>query len=179
MSLDNLFHQTPPGPNPPKVIYCLVEIPKGSSNKYEYSLEFGAFILDRPLYSAVFFPTEYGIIPQSWAKDGDPLDVMVVSSFSTFSGCLLACRPIGVLKLNDSGSPDNKILAVPTSDPRFSEVHDLGDLSPHFKKEICNFWENYSELQPNKKIKIKGWGNKELAWKTINKALAFYREKFR
>lgn len=178
MKLDNLYHQIPPGPKPPKEIYCLVEIPKGSSNKYEYKLEFGAFVLDRPLYSAVFFPTEYGIIPQTWAKDGDPLDVMVLSSFSTFSGCLLACRPIGALRINDSGEQDNKILAVPTTDPRFTQVHDLNDLSPHFKKEISNFWENYSELQPKKKIKIEGWSGKETAWEIIKQAIASYQKKF-
>ena len=174
----NLFHQIPAGPNPPRTVHCLVEIPKGSSNKYEYGEEIGAFKLDRVLYSAVFFPTEYGIIPQTWGEDDDPLDIMVLSSFSTFPGCLLTCRPIGLLRIIDSGQQDNKILAVPTNDPRFEEVENLSDLPPHYKKEIANFWENYSELQPNKKIKIQGWSNKEMAWEIIKRAIANYQKKF-
>lgn len=173
----NPFHQLPAGPNPPKEVYCLVEIPKGSSNKYEYDEKIGAFKLDRVLYGAVFFPTEYGIIPQAWSKeDDDPLDIMVLSSFSTFPGCILTCRPIGVLRMIDSGKQDNKILAVPTNDPRFEKIDNLSDLSPHHKKEIANFWENYAELQPNKKIKIQGWSGKEIAWEIIDKAVKSYQE---
>jgi len=179
MDKDNIFHQLPIGPNPPKDVYCIVEIPKGSSNKYEYDEELGVFKLDRVLYGAVFFPTEYGIIPQTWSeKDNDPLDIMVLSSFSTFPGCILRCRPIGILRMVDSGEQDNKIIAVSTTDPRLSNIQNLSDLPPHLKKEIANFWENYSELQPNKKIKIQGWSNKETAWEIIKKANKNYQKKF-
>lgn len=174
----NLFHLIPTGPNPPREVYCLVEIPKGSSNKYEFDMKMGVIKLDRVLYGAVFFPTEYGIIPQAWSEDNDPLDVMVFSSFSTFPGCVLTCRPIGVLKMIDSGQEDNKIIAVPSSDPRFNKINDVADLAPHLKKEIANFWENYSELQPNKKIKILGWSGKEAAWEIIKKAIKIYQKKF-
>lgn len=179
MNKNSLFHKIPPGKNPPKIVYCLVEIPKGSSNKYEYDEEMGIFKLDRVLYGAVFFPTEYGIIPQTWSKtDDDPLDIMVFSSFSTFPGCLLDCRPVGVLRMIDSGEEDNKILSVPINDPRFNQINNLDDIAPHIKKEITNFWENYSELQPNKKIKIQGWSNKEMAWKIIQEAILNYQKKF-
>ncbi len=179
MNKTNLFHQIPCGPNPPKEVYCLVEIPKGTSNKYEYNIELGGFILDRTLYGAVFFPTEYGIIPKTWSKtDKDPLDIMVVSSYPTFPGCLIICRPIGAIRIIDSGEKDNKIIAVPKHDPRLNKIEKLSELNSHFRKEVANFWENYSELQPEKKIKIDGWSEKEVAWKIIARAMKNYQEKF-
>lgn len=177
--MQNLFHQIPVGPNPPKKVFCLVEIPKGSTNKYEYDEKLGVFRLDRVLYEAVFFPMEYGIIPRTWnAKDGDPLDIMVLTTFPTFPGCLLACRPIGVLRLVDSGEEDDKIIAVPSDDPRFSKIETLDDIHSHLKKEIKNFWENYAELQPNKKIVVAGWNEPKAAWKMIKEGQKNYELKF-
>lgn len=177
MSKQNLFHLVPAGT--PSQFNCVVEIPKGSTNKYEYNHELGFFKLDRVLYEAVFFPTEYGIIPQTWnEKDGDPQDVMVSSSFSTFPGCIIACRPIGVLRLEDTGEEDNKIVAVPCDDPRFQQVKEMSDLAPHFKKEIKNFWENYAELQPDKKIKILGWSGRQQAEKIIKDGIEEYKKRF-
>lgn len=172
----NLVERIPAGPKPPHMIYCVVEIPRGGSNKYEYDKKFGVFRLDRVLYNAVFYPAEYGIIPRTKEADGDPLDVMVLSSFSTFPGCLLACRPIGMLRLTDTGETDSKIISVPCDDPRFSEIKELNDLHHHLKKEIANFWENYSELQPNKKIKIEGWSGREAAYDKILQAMKLYRQ---
>lgn len=175
----NLFHLVTAGDNLPQEVNCLVEIPKGSTNKYEYNHHSGYFHLDRVLYEAVFFPFEYGIIPQTWnEKDKDPLDILVLSSFSTFPGCVISCRPIGVIRINDTGEQDDKIAAVPIYDPRFSQVKRLKDLPPHAKKEIENFWENYSELQPDKKIKVEGWGGKKVAHELIKEAAAKYQKKF-
>lgn len=179
MTEKSLFHQVPAGQKPPDEVNCLVEIPKGSTNKYEYDHQTGFFKLDRVLYEAVFFPAEYGIIPQTWnEKDGDPQDIMVLSSFPTFSGCVINCRPIGVLRLEDTGEEDNKIIAVPVDDPRFAQIKELSDLSPHHKKEIENFFENYAELQPDKKIKIKGWSGKNQAEKIIKEGIEEYQKKF-
>ncbi len=179
MNLKNLFHLVPAGPKPPKEVHCLVEIPKGSTNKYEYDHQLGFFKLDRVLYEAVFFPAEYGIIPQTWnEKDGDPQDIMVLSSFPTFSGCIINCRAIGVLRLEDTGEEDNKIIAVPHDDPRFDQIKELTDLAPHYKKEIENFFENYAELQPDKKIKIIGWSGRSQAEKIIKEGIKEYQEKF-
>ena len=172
-----IVDQLPTGPRPPKEVYCLVEIPKGSVNKYEFRADLGVFLLDRVLYESVFFPTEYGIVPQTLNKmDGDPLDIMVLSSFPTFSGCLISCRPIGVLRITDSGEQDDKIISVPANDPRFDHIKDLSDLPIQTKKEISNFWENYSELQPDKKIKIDGWSNQEVAWRKIQECQKNYLE---
>lgn len=174
----NLVSRLPVGKNPPFEVNCLVEIPKGCTNKYEYDKKTHVFKLDRVLYEAVFYPTEYGIIPQTLNKeDGDPLDIMVFSTFPTFPGCLISCRPIGVLRLIDSGEEDYKIIAVPANDPRFEEIRELDDLSTHAKKEIKNFWENYAELQTEKKIKIEGWSGKEKAYKIIKAAIKIYKEK--
>jgi inorganic pyrophosphatase len=179
MNTNNLFHQISPGPKPPKEVHCLVEIPKGTSNKYEYDKELDVFKLDRVLYSAIFYPTEYGIIPRTWSEeDSDPLDIMVVSSFSTFPGCLLTARPIGLLRMIDCSVQDNKIIAVPSHDPRFNTINDLPDLAPHYKLEISNFFENYAWLQPDKKIKVEGWSNRVAAWERINFCIKAYQKIF-
>lgn len=176
MSKNNLVHLLPTGEKPPREVNCLVEIPKGATNKYEYDKEYGVFKLDRVLYEAVFYPAEYGVIPQTLEDDGDPLDAMVLSTFPTFPGCVISCRPIGALRLNDSGEVDNKIIAVPADDPRFEEINDLEDLRSHTKKEIKNFWGNYAELQPDKKIKIEGWNGKEKARELITAAIKAYQK---
>jgi len=175
MFKDNLVHSLPPGKNPPFEVNCLVEIPKGGTNKYEYDPELNIFRLDRVLYEAVFYPTEYGFIPQTLNEsDGDPLDLMVLSTYPTFPGCLVSCRPIGVLRLSDSGEEDEKIITVAADDPRFAEIGEMKDLPVHTKKEIQNFWENYAELQPHKKIKIEGWGGKDKAHDLIKQAILAY-----
>lgn len=176
MNPANLVNLLPPGLNPPEIVNCLVEIPKGGCNKYEYDKDFGVFKLDRVLFEAVYFPTEYGIIPQTLEDDGDPLDIMVLSTFPTFSGCLLSARPIGSLRLRDTAETDTKIIAVPTNDPRFDTTKELEDLPPHTKKEIQNFWENYVELQPGKRIKVKGWSGREVTYDLITTALARYSD---
>lgn len=182
MATENLLHSIPVGPHPPKEVYCVVEIPKGCSNKYEYKISEAAFFLDRVLYEAVFYPTEYGFIPQTWSKsnggDRDPIDIMVVSTHPTFSGCIVPVRPIGVFHMLDSGRIDDKIIGVPSQDPRFHHVRRMARLGPHFKKEIKNFWETYARLQPEKKIKFKGWGEREKAYNMIEEAMEEYKRKF-
>ncbi len=176
--MDNPVRQLPLGKNPPFEINCFVEIPKGCTNKYEYDKKNHVFRLDRVLYEAVYYPAEYGFIPHTFNKeDGDPLDIMVLSTFPTFPGCLISCKPIGVLRMIDSKEEDYKIIAIPANDPRFEEINDLEDLSSHTKKIIKNFWENYVELQPNKKIKIEGWSGKEKAYEIIKKAIDNYKKK--
>jgi len=166
----------PPGPKIPETIYAVVEIPKGGSNKYEYSEKLQAFVLDRVLYGAVFYPTEYGFIPSTAAEDNDPLDVMVITSTPTFTGCVLESQPIAVLKLTDSGENDYKIIAVAKNDPHLGEINSLKTLPVHFKKEVEDFWENYSRLQPRKKILIDRWGGKKQAHEIIKKAINKYEQ---
>ncbi len=161
----------PTGPNPPETVYCQVEIPRGGTNKYEFDHKNKVFILDRVLHSTVFYPTEYGFIPQTLAEDNDPLDIMVISTFSTFPGCLVKARVVGALNINDTGKKDTKIISIAPDDPRMEHIQTLDDLAPHFKKEIVDFWENYAKLQKDKEIKIGNWIEKEEAYQIINQAI--------
>ena len=174
---NNLLHRIIPGPKPPKEVYCLVEIPRGCTNKYEYHKKFGVFYLDRVLYESVFYPCEYGFIPQTLSEDGDPLDIMILSTYPTFPGCLITGRPVATLRLLDSGKKDDKIIAVPRDDPRYEQIENMEDLAPHFKKEIINFWENYAELQPGKNIKVIAWRDLTTSYQLIENAIKRYQQK--
>lgn len=145
----------------------LIEIPRGSRNKYEIDEATGAFRLDRVLYSSVHYPTDYGFIPDTLAPDGDHLDVLVLVEEPTFPGCRMAARPVGVLKMLDEKGEDHKIIAVPVADPRFEGVNDLAEVHPHWLREIENFFEVYKTLEPDKLVEIAGWGDVAEAWKSI------------
>lgn len=176
--MTNLFKDLPAGKNPPEEINVVVDIPKGSSNKYEYKEEEGYFELDRVLYSPFFFPFEYGFIPQTSSEDGDSLDVVLLTSFPTFSGCLISARPIGVLLMKDEKGVDNKIIAVPLEkvDPRFKEIQDIKDLPEHLKKEIEVFFADYKKLEKEKYkfVKVDGWEGSEKAKEIIKLAIEKY-----
>jgi inorganic pyrophosphatase len=152
-------------------INIFVEIPKGSNQKYEYEEDKKRIILDRTLYSSVYFPFEYGFIEGTQSEDGDPLDAVLISSFPTFPGCLVRARAIGILYMEDEGGIDYKIIAVPQEkiDPRFKEIQDINDLSEHSKAEIKEFFEIYKRLEPGKWVKIKDFGSKKEAEEIINK----------
>ncbi len=175
----NLFKDISPGDNPPEEINVVVEIPKGSSNKYEYDEEKGYFTLDRVLYSPVFFPVDYGSIPQTASEDGDPLDVLVLTTFPTFPGCVIKVRPIAVLLMEDEAGIDHKIVAAPKEklEPRLKEIQDVKDLSEHSKKEIQEFYEIMKRLEPGKFVKVKGWEGKEKAKEIIREAIKRFKEK--
>ena len=129
------------------VIDALIEIPYGSMNKYERNTETGRIRLDRVLYAAMSYPAEYGIIENTLAPDGDPLDILVIGTQPTFPGCIVPARVLGYLEMTDNGSKDYKLIAVTDCDPRYDGIHSLEDL-PDFKlKEISNFFDNYKVLQ--------------------------------
>jgi inorganic pyrophosphatase len=143
-------------------IEVVVEIAKGSRNKYEYDIERGFFFLNRVLYSSVHYPTDYGFVPDTLAADGDPLDIMVMVDEPTFTGCHLMARPVGVLIMQDEEGRDEKILSVPVRDPRFTHITDLQQVSPHLLKEIDNFFSIYKELEGKHTITL-GWHGAEVA----------------
>lgn len=147
-----------PGNNLPKEINVVIEIPKDSTHKYELDKDLGTFVLDRPLHSSVHYPGDYGFIPMTLAEDGDPLDVLVKIDRPTFPGCIIRCRPVGVLPMLDGVDIDNKILAVPIKDPRTSHIHDITDVSEHFMREMDHFFRVYKELE-NKKTVTDTWQN--------------------
>lgn len=154
------------GSNIPEEFNVVVEIPKDSTHKYELDKELGVFVLDRPLHTSVHYPGDYGFIPQTLAEDGDPLDVLVKIDKPTFSGCVIRCRPIGILPMVDDGEADNKILAVPINDPRTTDTRDIADLSEHFMKEIDHFFRVYKELE-NKTTETDQWLDRIEAYKII------------
>jgi inorganic pyrophosphatase len=174
----NLFKDISAGENPPDEINVIVDIPRGTSNKYEYNEEEGYYELDRVLYSPMFFPFEYGFIPRTCSEDGDSLDVILLTTFPTFPGCLIKARPIGVLFMKDEKGTDNKIIAVPLKevDPRFKEIQKMGDIGEHFRREIELFLADYKKLETEKYkfVKIEGWKEVEEAKEIIKKAVEKY-----
>lgn len=138
------------------VVDAFIEIPTGSQNKYEYDKEKGVFRLDRVLYSPMHYPAEYGYLEQTLAEDGDPLDILVLTTFPTFPGCVIRARVLGALIMSDDKGQDEKLLAVPADDPRWDFAQDLSDVPEHRLKEIAHFFAVYKDLE-NKKTVIEGW----------------------
>jgi inorganic pyrophosphatase len=141
---------------PFELVEVTVEIASGSRNKYEFDHARHRFVLDRVLYSSVHYPCDYGFVEGTLADDGDPLDVLVVISEPTFPGCVVRARPIGVLDMRDDKGHDYKVLAVAADDPRWDETDRLDDLSPHWLREIENFFQTYKELE-GRPVEIFGW----------------------
>lgn len=136
----------------------LVEIPRGSRNKYEYDFDLKRMRFDRMLFSSMMYPADYGFIPETLALDGDPLDVLVLVTKPTFPGCVIEVKPIGVFHMADDKGPDEKVICVPVSDPIWNKLNDLSDVNPHLLKEIEHFFEVYKDLE-NKQVDVHGWGN--------------------
>lgn len=173
----HLWHNLSAGPKPPDEIYAVIEVPKGSRNKYEYSKSAGVIKLDRVLYSPLHYPGDYGFIPQSYYGDEDPLDVLVMMNEPTFPGCVIIARPLGMLRMIDKGQNDDKILAVPATDPEFEDYHDISDLPKHFPKEVEHFFMVYKQLQGTT-VQSQGWAGAKEAKDAIQFGLNLYREKF-
>ncbi|MBP2046458.1 inorganic diphosphatase [Methanobacterium aggregans] len=171
----NLWKDIATGPAAPEAVYAVIEIPRGSRNKYEYDKEKEAFILDRVLYSPVHYPAEYGIIPKTLWDDGDPMDILVLMDQPTFPGCIIETRPVGVMKMIDTGENDDKILGVPVDDPRFKDVFDIEDLPEHLLDEIQHFFAEYKKLQ-GKKTEVLGWEGKEEAFDAIKRSIKLYED---
>ena len=147
-------------------VEVLVEIPRGSRNKYEFDPKTQRFRLDRVLFASVHYPTDYGFVMDTLAFDGDPVDALVVVNEPTFTGCVLSARPIGVLAMRDEKGPDDKLLTVPEDDPRFHAIVDVADLSPSWLAEIEYFFATYKTLE-RKKTQVIGWHNWEAARRLI------------
>jgi len=173
----NPWHDLSPGKNPPEQVTAIIEIPGGSRNKYELDKETGHFKLDRVLYSAVHYPSDYGFIPRTLHEDGDPMDILVKINEPTFTGCQILARPIGVLRMLDRGEPDEKILAVPADDPYYHDVFDIADLSPHFLREVEHFFGIYKDLE-GKRVEISGWEKSESAMRMIMESIQRYTDTF-
>ncbi|MEM0333257.1 MAG: inorganic diphosphatase [Candidatus Aenigmatarchaeota archaeon] len=169
MGLKNL----PPGPNPPEELYVVVEISKGSRIKYEYDEKLETLVVDRILYTSMHYPFNYGFVPNTLCDDGDPLDVLIISSDPLLPGSVVKVRPIGLLEMEDEKGKDEKLIAVLLDkiDPRFSWIKDIKDIPEAIKNEIKHFFEHYKELEPGKWVKIKDWKDKNYTIEYIKKVI--------
>lgn len=162
-----------PGPDCPEIVRAIIEIPKNSTNKVEYDSGLGMFRLDRVLYSPMHYPGDYGFIPGTMAGDDDPIDVLVLVTEPSFTGCLIEVRPVGILQMADDKGTDEKILAVPTRNPRYDQIHTLDQIFPHVRREIEHFFSIYKELQ-GVIPKVEGWGGPPEARRAIIDSRARY-----
>lgn len=173
----NPWHDIPAGRRPPEEVSVIVEIPAGSRNKYELDKDTGGFRLDRVLYSAVHYPGDYGFIPRTLAGDGDPCDVLVLIKQPTFPGCRIEARPIGMLRMDDRGDPDNKIVAVPTGDPHQLEYFDIADIPTHLLREIEHFFAIYKDLEGHR-VQVTAWEKSDIAVREVADAMRRYTRAF-
>lgn len=150
-------------PDPSEYVPVVVEIPRGSRNKYEVDHETGEIWLDRRLFSATVYPTDYGYVDHTLGEDGDPLDALVIMDDPTFPGCRLKARPVGVFWMEDDAGPDAKIICVLQGDPRWDHVQDIDQLPDHLTDEIEHFFEVYKQLEPGKFANVKGFEGREQA----------------
>jgi inorganic pyrophosphatase len=163
----------PPGSRVPYIVDAVVEIPKNTRNKVEYDHEQEVFRVDRVLYAPVRYPGDYGFIPSTLSPDGDALDVLVLVTDPTFTGCVIEVRPIGLLEMTDEAGGDEKVLAVPQTDPRFEEILDLPDLPQHLLREAHYFFDIYKELE-GKETAVLGWHGVQRAHDVICDAIDCY-----
>lgn len=161
----------------PEILNVVIEIPRGSRNKYEYDKDQNVIILDRVLHSSLFYPTDYGFVPQTQADDGDNLDILVLVSQPTFPGCVIQARPIGVMDMEDEEGKDWKIIAVAQHDPYYRYVTDITELNGHMKREIQHFFETYKQLEDGKRSAVLGWDTKEKALQIIKDAYQQYQKR--
>jgi inorganic pyrophosphatase len=157
----------PIGETSPEEINVVVEIPQGSRNKYEYDKKLDIFRLDRALHSPIYYPGDYGFVPQTLAEDDDPLDVLILVVQPTFPGCLVVARPIGILRMVDEGKPDDKVLAVPVGEPAYNDVHNCTQIFPHTLRMISHFFETYKLLEGKLTSTEGGWQDAASARRTI------------
>lgn len=173
----NLWHDLEIGENVPDKINVIIEIPKGSKNKYEIDKKTGLIKLDRAMKTAQDYPFDYGFAPRTLWEDGDALDVVVLTTYPLASGILVSARPVAVMHMVDCGEGDDKVIAVPVDDPRWNEVQELEDINAHTLKEIQHFFETYKQIE-KKEVTVSGFEGREAAYAAVEKSLALYREKF-
>jgi len=171
------WHDLPTGKAPPAIVDAVIEIPTRERNKYELDKATGVFRLDRVLHSSVHYPGDYGFLPRTLGDDGDPLDVLVITTIPVFTGCLVECRPIGLFHLIDRGRADEKVLAVPTGDPYSEGINGLADIPKHTLKEIEHFFQVYKDLE-GVATRTRGFEGAPEAREAIVDAMALYKKKF-
>jgi len=176
--MTNLWADLETGPNPPETVYAVVECLKGERNKYEYDKDIPTVVLDRVLHSNVHYPGDYGFIPRSYYDDGDPFDVLVLVEDQTFPGCVIEARPVALMRMDDDGEKDDKVIAVPNEDPRYDHIEDLVHIPEQTRQEIREFFETYKNLERGKQTETLGWEGREAALDAVEHARDLYEEQF-
>ncbi len=173
----NPWHHVSIGKEAPRTVNAIVEIPMGTRAKYELDKESGLLRLDRVLYSSVYYPANYGFIPQSYGKDRDPLDILILSQIELEPLCIVEARVLGVMQMVDNGENDDKIIAVASQDVSVNYIGDLGSLPPHFTTELRHFFEQYKILE-HKTVTVEDFQGREKAWQIIQESIHDYKKHF-
>lgn len=171
------WHEVSTGTNPPHIVNAIIEIPKGSRAKYEIDKDSGLIKLDRVIYASMYYPLNYGFIPQTLGEDHDPLDIVVLTQVTVVPRCLISSKVIGVMQMIDRGEADDKIIAVAENDPSVSHINDMNDLPAHLLAELKHFFENYKSLE-NKKVVVDEILGVEKAHEILGESIARYQKEF-
>jgi inorganic pyrophosphatase len=169
----NAWHHVNPKTDEKDVVKGIIEIPRGSRAKYELDKESGLLILDRVLYSSVYYPANYGFIPQTYCDDNDPLDILVISQIKVVPMCLTPAKVIGVMRMMDNDEADDKIIAVSAGDPTYNHINDISDLPPHTIAELRSFFEDYKKLE-NKVVIVEEFLGRDLALDILEEGYKMY-----
>lgn len=175
---NNPWHEVTYGDEAPDVVNGIIEIPKGSRAKYELDKNSGLLKLDRVLFSSVYYPANYGFIPQTYCDDNDPLDILIISQIEIVPLCMVRAKVIGVMRMIDGGEADDKIIAVAADDSSVNHLSGMENLPPHFTSEIRHFFEEYKALE-NKTVRVEDFQDAATAKEIISQAIADYRKKFK
>lgn len=173
----NPWHSVHFGDNVPSEVNAIIEIPKGTRAKYELDKETGLLKLDRVLYSSVYYPANYGFIPRTYCDDADPLDILVLSQIEMQPMCLVEAKIIGVMRMQDQGEADDKLISVCSNDMSVAHINDISELPPHFIEEMRHFFEEYKKLE-GKVVEIEEFQGALTAQKILNQAIEDYKKKF-
>lgn len=174
----NPWHHVSRGNTKPGIVNGIIEIPKGTRAKYELDKDSGMLLLDRVLYSSVYYPANYGFIPQSYCDDKDPLDILVLSQIDVVPMCIVPSKIIGVMRMLDNGEADDKIIAVAAGDPSVSHINDISELPAHFISEMRNFFEDYKKLE-NKTVVVEDFLDRETAIRILKESFELYERNFK
>ena len=172
---NNPWHRVPIGDNIPDVVQGIIEIPKNTRAKYELDKDSGLLKMDRVIYSSMYYPANYGFIPQTYCDDQDPLDILVLSQITIVPMCIVSAKVIGAMRMLDNGEKDDKIIAVAENDMSVNHINDISELGRHFIKEMQNFFEDYKKLE-NKTVEVEDFQDAKTAKKILNKAILDYEE---
>jgi len=175
--MSNPWHEVPVGPEAPHIVNGIIEIPKNTRAKYELDKESGLLKLDRVLYSSVYYPANYGFIPQTYGDDHDPLDIVVLSQIAVVPLCMLRAKVLGVMRMLDNGEGDDKIIAVAADDMSVNHLNEIEELPSHFLRELRSFFEDYKKLE-NKEVKVEEFQPKPVAQQILNRSIEQYKLKF-